>query len=221
MHENEYRIVFEKTGRLKFISHLDLLRTMQRILARAETPVDYSQGFNPHPLMVFALPLSVGMESVCELLDIRTTRAIDCEKEKDAINGTLPEGLRVKEIYQATRKPSEVKYAEYIIALDYGSESENAKANELLQTLFTQPVTVIKKTKSGEKETDITPMIRRVKSELVEGRVRMKIICYAGNDNYLNPTYALRALDERMGKECADTRMLRTRIFDEKGKEFR
>jgi len=183
--------------------------------------VDFSQGFNPHPLMVFALPLSVGMESVCELLDIRTTRSLNCEEEKAAINATLPEGLKVKEIYQATRKPSEVKYAEYAIALDYGSEEENGKANDILQTLFDSSVVVIKKTKSGEKETDITPMIRRVKSELIEGRIRMKIICYAGNDNYLNPTYALRGLDEKMGKECMDTRILRTRIFDEKGKEFR
>ena len=219
MHENEYRFVFEKTGRLKFISHLDLLRTMQRVFARAEMPIEYSQGFNPHPQMTFALPLSVGMESVCEILDVRLTRPIDCEAEKEKINATMPECLKLHEIYLPERKASEVRFAEYVIALSYGSDSE--RANEILQTLFDSPVIVLKKTKSGEKETDIVPFIKRTKGALVEGRIKWKLICYAGNDAYLNPFYAITALSEKVGKEPEEVRIVRTRVFDEKGKEFR
>ncbi len=218
MHENEYRLVFEKTGRLKFISHLDLLRTMQRVFARADLPIAFSSGFNPHPLMVFPLPLSVGMESVCEICDLRLTRQVDCEEIKVRVASNLPEQMTVRDFYPATRPLSDIAFAEYRMALDYGTDSR--KASEILAGLFSSPAIVVKKTKSGEKEVDISPQIRFCRSEFVEGRVKASIVCSSGADDYLNPTYAVAALSSAAGREPDDVRVVRVRIYDAKGKTF-
>ena len=76
MVQDKIRLEFYKKGRMKYISHLDLIRTMTGALGRSEIPVYYSEGFNPHPKMVFALPLSVGCESICEYLDIKLLEAM-------------------------------------------------------------------------------------------------------------------------------------------------
>ena len=73
------RLGFYKKGALQYISHLDLQRTFQRILSRAELPLWYTQGFNPHPKLVFGLPLPIGCESVCEMADIKLVRDMPAE----------------------------------------------------------------------------------------------------------------------------------------------
>jgi len=72
------RLLFVKEGRAGYISHLDLLRTFQRVFLRQGMVLRHSQGFHPHPIISFALPLSVGQESVCELLDLETVEDLDC-----------------------------------------------------------------------------------------------------------------------------------------------
>lgn len=71
------RLRFEKTGRAIYISHLDLMRTMQRVFLRADCPLKYSEGFNPHALISILLPLSVGVGSVCELMDFQLREEVD------------------------------------------------------------------------------------------------------------------------------------------------
>ena len=87
------RVRFEKTGKLQYISHLDLLRTMQSALRRAKVDMVYSEGFNPHMKINFALPLSIGIESVCEFMDIKTEGRAACADVKDALAGNLPEDM--------------------------------------------------------------------------------------------------------------------------------
>lgn len=192
---------------------------MRNALTRANVPLSYSQGFNPRPLMNFALPLSVGAESICELLDICTSEIVKCEETMEKINLVLPDNLHIREIYIPERKLTEIKYAEYVLSLDYADK--NVQADEILRTLFDKPAFVQKKTKSGEKNTDISPLVKKAESVVVEGRVRLKTINYAGNDNYLNPVYCVKALSEEVGREPEDIKILRTKIFDGKGKEFR
>jgi radical SAM family uncharacterized protein/radical SAM-linked protein len=89
------RMQFTKTGRLKYLSHLDLMVLFQRAAARARIPVAFSQGFNPHPRMSFGPALSVGVESECEFLDIETTRYVEPQDAMEALNRTLPSGMAV------------------------------------------------------------------------------------------------------------------------------
>ena len=94
------RLRFEKTGRAIYISHLDMMRTMQRVFARAGLEMKYSEGFNPHPQISIALPLSVGTGSLCEIMDFRLTSDTELETLPERMNAVMPEGIRVIEAYE-------------------------------------------------------------------------------------------------------------------------
>lgn len=91
----QLRLAFKKTGMIKFISHLDTLRVFTRAIQRAEIPVLWSEGFNPHQKISIAQPLSVGMESEFEVLDLEVEDGYDPDRLKKALNDELPEGLEV------------------------------------------------------------------------------------------------------------------------------
>ena len=98
---NEYekvRLEFSKTGRAKFISHLDLNRTLRTAFVRAKVAIWFTNGFNPHPKLVFSLPLSLGAESMCEFLDIRVLPPVDYEKIKESLNKNLPDDIQIKRV---------------------------------------------------------------------------------------------------------------------------
>lgn len=213
------RVRFEKTGKLQYISHLDLLRTMQSALRRAKVDMVYSEGFNPHMKINFALPLSIRIESVCEFMDIKTEGRTACADVKDALAGNLPEDMKVLEVYEAEGKFTDVKYAGYTICLDYGADSE--KGAEIGKTLFSAPLTVTKKTKKGEREVDIQPMIERVDVRYEYGCVVIDCRLCADSESYLNPFYLTGALDKAMGFEAFHRRVLRTGVYGEDNKPFR
>ena len=98
------RLRFEKTGRAVYISHLDLMQTLQRAFSRAGYSLKYSEGFNPHPQISVALPLSVGAASLCELLDFRLTESTELSDMPEKLTAALPEGVTVTAAYEATRK---------------------------------------------------------------------------------------------------------------------
>ena len=102
-----HRILFEKTGRAIWMSHLDLMRLMQRAFRRAGVVLHHSQGFTPHAYVSMLLPLSVGMESVCELMEYELDGELAVTPE--ALNAVLPEGVRVLEVYESTRKARELR----------------------------------------------------------------------------------------------------------------
>ncbi len=175
------RIKFSKVGSLQFISHLDLNRTMKTVMIRAGIPIKYSEGFNPHPKMVFALPLSVGAESVTELLDFKITRPMSESELTSRLNDAFPPEMRVLGAYTPSSKFTDIRYAEYILEND-----EDFSADELEKS----EIVLLKRTKSGEKLTDIKPMIHSYKKE---GR-RLTCVLSASPEQYLNPDYIARVL---------------------------
>ena len=104
------RLRFEKTGRAIYISHLDLMRTMQRVFLRADCPLKYSEGFNPHALISILLPLSVGVGSVCELMDFQLREEVDLAALPERLTEVMPEGIRALEAYPGGRKVRELKW---------------------------------------------------------------------------------------------------------------
>ena len=107
------RIKFSKTDGARFISHLDLMRTATRALKRAEVPVYYTQGFNPHPYLVFSPPLSLGVISRCELLDIRLDTPLSTDEVKKMLVGAFPDGIEVLDVYEPESSFNEIAYARY------------------------------------------------------------------------------------------------------------
>ena len=141
------RIKFTKVGDLMYISHLDLARTMQRILLRSGIDVWYSEGFNPQPKMVFALPLPTGVESECELMDIKIKSFMPNEEIMNRINENFPKDMRVLEVYQPDVKFKNIQYAKYNISI-YSPKITEETRNEIV-ALFNSECFFEKKTKSG------------------------------------------------------------------------
>lgn len=109
---DKLRLRFKKTGRAIYISHLDLMSTIQRAFSRAELPLKYSEGFNPRPQISIALPLSVGTGSLCEILDFKLKDDTDLEELPARLTAVLPEGIEIIEAYEPTRKASAIKWLE-------------------------------------------------------------------------------------------------------------
>ena len=113
----DVRIRFSKTGALQYISHLDLVRTMHKALVRAGFPLWYTEGYNPHPKLVFAIPLSVGVESLCEFLDVRVTHGFDTAAAKAALTAQLTEEIGIADVYFPTTKLKDIAWLDYTVRI--------------------------------------------------------------------------------------------------------
>ncbi len=205
------RIRFRKTGSLKYISHLDLCRTMCPAMIRAKIPLWYTEGFNPHPKMVFTQPLPLFVESECEFLDIKITENIPKDELCRKLRAAFTDELYVEEVYTPERKFQEIAYAGYVI---------KGLPEFSVQEFLAGEVKIIKKTKSGDKEIDIRPQIKKI--ELLEDANGDKFIfavLNASGASYLNPDLLCRSICERFGE--TDYGIKRVTWFDEKMKEFR
>ncbi|MDR2615200.1 MAG: TIGR03936 family radical SAM-associated protein [Oscillospiraceae bacterium] len=219
------RLRMSKLGTAKYISHLDFMRTMRRAFTRAEIPLRYSEGFNPHPLMSFALPLSVGQESVCELLDFETSG----ETPPDALrrlNRTLPEGISATELYDGGKKPGLLRWVE-VRGLMYYDAPIGKSAVEALTAVFAAERIIARvRTKRGEEETDIAPRIRGAsfgladKEENGSGGVISVLAVISAQNPTLNPT-ALTSAAEISGFPPRFAEWRRMEVYDEDMRAFR
>lgn len=155
------RLLFEKKGSAVWMSHLDLMRVFQRSFKRSGLALKHTQGFNPRPSVSIALPLSVGVESKCELLDFDLDgQALSCEDIASRLNGTLVEGVNVLAVYDGGSKIRDLSLLRCRITLEYDNGISN-DAVLLIKDLFARESLVVpKKTKSGLQDQDIIPMIR-------------------------------------------------------------
>lgn len=156
---DKVRLVYEQTGRARWISHLDAMRTLQRILLRAGVPIKYSEGFNPHALISVLMPLSVGTESLCQIADIRLRQELDLAALPDRLTAVSPEGLRFTAAYENGDKPAELKWLEARGLWEY-DEADPEKTAAALRELFSAPVQVLRRTKRGEGLFTLTDHIR-------------------------------------------------------------
>ncbi len=183
-----YRLLFEKTGNSIWISHLDLMRLFQRAFKRAGLLLTHTQGFNPRPSVSIALPLSVGVESACELLDFELEgEQLSCEQICHMLNDALVSGVRVLEVYNTGRKLRELKWLRSHILLEYDSGVPQT-AVERIQALFAADVLLVpKRTKRGIEEQDIIPMIHALTVEkLDDNTIRLDCVGSCQNPT-LNP----------------------------------
>jgi len=210
------RLRFCKLGNLQYISHLDLQRTFSRVLVRAGLPLWYTKGFNPHIKMVFGLPLPVGSESVCELLDIRIERDMQESEVLARLNAELTDELAVTAVYPAARKFAEIAFAEYEYTVGTGGADEAlaARVREALQG----PLPALKRTKSGEREVDLAEGLLRADVRFENGVISIVAVMAAGEGRYLSPEALLGALRQKTGILTGDPttehyRILRRRVL--------
>lgn len=217
------RLLFEKTGNAVFISHLDLMRLFQRAFKRAGLHLKHTQGFNPRPSVSIALPLSVGVESYCELLDF------DLEGEApslgeicDRLNAALVEGVSVRCVYEGGRKLRDLSLLSAVVTLEYdGGISEAAR--EKIAALFARDsLTVEKKGKNGIVEQDLIPMIRTLNVSMPdEHTLNIQALVCCQNPT-LNPMQLVAAVERYLPEYKPDfAKCTRLEIFDAGEKIFR
>ncbi len=186
----DFRITFSKTGPLVFISHLDLAHTFVRAFNRAGLPLRYSEGFNPHPKLVFALPLSVGMAGENEMCDVGLKIDMDKDEFEKRIRNVMPDHIIVKSVTEATGKFKNVKSAEYLYTLP----DTMGICDDIRQFLSKDDITVTKKTKSGEKDINIRPQIFSFLVAEMSGNTELVLCVDASSEGYLNPEYVIKAM---------------------------
>ncbi len=216
------RLLFAKEGRAVYLSHLDLLRTVQRVFLRAGVALRHSQGFHPHPLLSFALPLPLGQSSVCELLDFETEGEFEAESLPGRLNERMPEGLRAISCYAPVRAIRELAFlsCEVEFLYDHGVP---AGGGERIRTLLTGEKLVIeKRTKHKElAEIDIRPLLRSLTVEEECGVLRLGCTVAAQNPG-LNPALLARAVERYRPEDRPDfVRVRRVELLDGAGEVFR
>ena len=186
----KYRFKFEKFGTIKFIGHLDVVIVFQRALKRADIPIAYSNGFNPHQLISFALPLSLGYTSIGEYGDFQLQTEEKPEELKEKINNALPEGLIITELIKlkegVKNTMASVCAASYDIYFDETISPEDVK-NNLSSFINQNEILVMKKTKKNFKETDIKPDILGAEDISADGKAVLKVLVNAGSVKNLKP----------------------------------
>ena len=192
------RIRFKKLGRLQYISHLDLVRTMSKILVRAKLPMWYTEGFNPKPKMVFAAPLSIGAESVCEFMDVRLTKKLPPKEVIEILNKNMTDEMQVLEAYYPTEKFTELSWLTYEMKIK--SEMDSAVLAEKCNEIFAKSeIFVLKKTKSGEQNVDIKPLIRSATARAEGELTVLDLVLSADQSKFLNPEYIADVLRDNLG----------------------
>ena len=203
------RMHFSKTGRARFISHLDLNRTMTRALRRAGVPIWYTEGFNKHPYVTFTAPLSLGYEGLRECMDLRLLQDIPSDELVKRMNAVMPEGLAVIDAAPAVKKPGDLAAARYRLTFDCPPET--------LAAFLAQPaVTAEKQNKKKEiKTVDLTPLLAGAEPE--ENLLELTLPC--GSSDTVNPSLISQALAAFAGAEIP-CRVCRLALLDGDGNEF-
>jgi radical SAM-linked protein len=171
---DKLRLKFSKTGRAVYISHLDLMRTMQRVFSRAGVGLKYSEGFNPHAKISIILPLTVGTRSLCEYMDFSLVEDWNLEALPQRLNPYMPEGIEALEAYEAPGKGAELRWLHVTGRMTGGHEAAFYNA------FFAQPeILVERRGKKGMRTDNIAPAIGRAVFTDTENGVEADLLIHA------------------------------------------
>lgn len=217
------RLLFEKTGSAVWISHLDLMRLFQRAFKRAGLSLTHTQGFNPRPSVSIALPLSVGTQSHCELLDFDLDgENVPCDEIQRKLNDSLVEGVYIRQVYKNGNKVKHLAFLDCVVTFAYDREVSEKDLSAIAELFSRQSLTVEKKGKNGVVQQDIIPMIRKFGVNLRDGHticIRARICC---QNPTLNPAQLTAAVQHYLPELAPDeVTYTREEIYDTEDNIFR
>lgn len=219
----EVRLRFSKTGRLKYISHLDINRAMSRALKRAQIPLWYTEGFNPHPYMSFSLPLSLGVESLCESVDLRIIGDITNDEIKNRLNNVLPQDIKIVDVHDDFRDNSEIVYSDYVYKFKF--KDNEAAFEKIKNVLSSDEIIALKKGKQGRKrvmkETNIKSFIDKYSISIRNDVIVLNIRLLAGPEKNLNPSLLFDTIIRLIDMDFEWKSIARISLLDKDYKEFR
>ena len=218
------RLLFTKTGRARYISHLDLMRTFQRAFSRAKIPIKHTEGFNPHPFVSIALPLSVGFSSQCEILEFGLLEGTSYEEVPERLTAAMPEGIIIHRCWPGERKLKELCYVNYIMTFDY-PEGRPQETESAMTALLGRESLVVKKksnkAKAGFTEIDIIPLVHSWRMECQSDTMMVDLVTSAQNPG-LNPDLIRSAFCAEYPEYTPDfVTFHRRNVLDGEGKSFR
>lgn len=218
----EVRMSFQKTGMAKFISHLDTVRCITRAMKRANVPVWFTEGFNPHAFLTFAMPLSLGFESYCETVDFRLMEEVDLNELAERLNKALPVDITVKEIYVYETFPNDIRWAEYKIIFN---NPDNLLFEQAENILSSEEIMVMKKAKQGrkkvDKEVNIKEHIKSFELNEEDGKLILKTVLSSGTSININPMLLIGALTKDTETDEQDVDVVKVLSYTADMKIFR
>ena len=196
------RIWFVKDHECRYISHLDLNRTMLRALHKSKLPIWHTEGFNPHPFATFPLPLSLGFRGINECMDVKLEDdSFDIRTIPDRLNSCLPRGIRVFDATEVIMKAGKVAYASFTIRVSADRLSSSVVTAQLRDLLGRDSIEIEKKSKKGMKTVDIKQGIRSYELKEMLDFAQLDIILSAGSSDNINPQLIISALQRENGVE--------------------
>lgn len=217
------RIWFEKVGMSRYISHLDLMRTMSRAVRRSKIPLWYTEGFNPHPYMTFALPLSLGMESICESMDIKIEGEISNEEIFSSLKAVMPEGINIKAVTDGEIDPKYIAFGKFEIRFS-GVENGEDFCLMLKDILSSSELPVQKLGKKGRKkvykEINLMEYIKEYSVKEASQEPVLEVLLPAGSVTNVNPSLLAEEIIKRAGDGVSYV-ILRKELFTDKMESFK
>ncbi len=219
---SKLRLLFTKEAQASYISHLDTMRTFQRVFPRAGLSLRHSNGFHPHPIISILLPLPVGQASDCEMLSFETVEDSDGKGVAEALNTGLPMGLRVKECYVETRPARDFAYLASSVTLEYDGGIPEGCLPALEKLFAQEEIIVEKRTKHKEiAEIDIQPLLHEIKIATKDDSICCHVIASAQNPG-LNPALIAQAVARYLPQYAPSfARVRREEAYDAEMKIFR
>ena len=213
------RMLFEKTGTGVWISHLDTMRLMQRAFRRAGVLLHHSQGYTPHAYVSMLLPLSVGVESCCEIMEYELDSDLTITPAE--MNAVLPQGVRILAVYESARKARELLTLEAELTLEYDNGVPEGCAAALKALLEGETLFVEKRTKRGMEQTDIRPLLYGITIDQRENALLLSCRVSAQNPA-LNPMLLVTAIETHLPQYKPDfAKCRRVEVLDSSGAVFR
>ncbi len=219
------RIYFSKTGDAKYISHLDLMRCMMRAIARAGIPIGYTEGFNPRPYMNFAMPLSLGIEGLREILDIRVDDGISDSEIKLSLEKVMPPDICILEVKPPIEKASQVAFSKYKIEIAQNDMSEKAFNDAVLGVVGSPELLVSKIGKQGKnkvvKYINLTEHIKDFKIWTSNDGNHVITLVLPSNPTFgINPCLLTDKIAEELGVNPIFVHITRKALLNENGAEL-
>lgn len=216
------RIWFVKDFECRYISHLDLNRTMLRALHKSKLPIWHTEGFNPHPFATFPLPLSLGFRGVNECMDVKLEDDNYSLKEIiPKLNACLPRGIRVFDATEAVMKAGKVAFASFTIKISGDTVPSSLICQQINELMGEEKIELEKKTKKkGFKTVDIKPGIKSFELTEKFDYAELNVVLSAGSSDNVNPNLLITALQNKTGAEY-DIDITRNDLFDADMRPFR
>ena len=215
------RVWFKKMGMSRYVSHLDLMRSMTRSVRRAKVPLWYTEGFNPHPYMTFALPLSLGMESLCESMDIRIEGDSSNEDVFALLKDNLPPGIELISVKDPVYDPKVIALGEFDIFFD--TEGAEKLCGEIKKMLDTDELTVQKLGKKGRhkvlKDINLMEHLKSFDVSSMGNRVKLTVVFPAGSTTNINPSLLSDEIVKRFDIDLSP-QIVRKKLMLENGEDF-